>query len=68
MNLLGPGKQQIFDLAKQKMGDQVYQWLVTPQPQWEGMHDATPHGLLESGCPACLNAVLEQVEGMPDGD
>ncbi|ORB93985.1 hypothetical protein LAUMK4_05874 [Mycobacterium persicum] len=65
MKLVGPGKQHIFDLAKQKMGDRVYQWLVTPQTQWEGTHDATPHGLLESGCPACLNAVLEAVEAMP---
>lgn len=64
MKLVGPGKQQIYDLAKAKLGEAVNMLLVTPHPDFEGMHDGTPHGLMESGCPTCLNAVLEQVESM----
>lgn len=66
MKLVGPGKQQIYDLAKAKLGEAVNMWLVTPREEWRHLHDGTPHGLLESGCPTFLNAVLELVEGMPD--
>ncbi|MFV8317168.1 hypothetical protein [Mycobacterium sp. 23] len=68
MKLVGPGKEQVFDLAKEKLGDRFNAWLVTPRPEWHGLHDGTPRGLLESQCPTCVDEVLRAVEGMPDGD
>lgn len=68
MKSLGLGKQEILDLAKEKLGDRMNLWLVTPRPEWHGIHDATPHGLLESGCPSCMNEVLELIEAMPNGN
>ena len=65
MKLIGPGKQQIYDLAKAKMGAAVDEWLVTPREEWRHLHDGTPHGLLDSGCPTCMNEVLQAVEAMP---
>lgn len=65
MKVIGPGKQEIYDLAKKKLGKEVDMWLVTPRPEWEHLHDGTPHGLLDSGCPTCMNEVLEAVKGMP---
>lgn len=58
------GPQFVYDLAKTKMGAAVDMWLVTPLPELDGIHDGTPHGLLESRCPACVNTVLEMVEAM----
>lgn len=68
MKLVGPDKDQVFDLAKAKLGDRFNVWLVTPRPEWHGLHDGTPRGLLESQCPTCVDEVLRAVEGMPDGD
>lgn len=69
MKSLGLGKQEILDLARKKMTlRELNLWLVTPRPEWHGLHDATPHGLLESGCPSCLNEVLELIEAMPNGN
>lgn len=65
MILHGLSRQQIYDLAKKKLGKGVDMWLVTPHPDFEGIHDGTPHGLLESGCPSCVNDVLQMVEAMP---
>lgn len=60
------GPQYVYDLAKQKMGADVDTWLVTPRPEWAERHgDGTPHALLYSRCPACVNDVLEVVEALP---
>lgn len=60
----GVGKQFVYDLAVKKLGAEVDQWLVTQHPALFE-HDRTPHGLIESGCPACLNQVTRLLEAMP---
>ncbi|MGV7669112.1 hypothetical protein PJN91_17215 [Mycobacterium kansasii] len=59
----GVGKQFVYDLACEKLGADTDEWLVTPHPSL-AEHDRTPHGLIESGCPACLDQVTRLLEAM----
>jgi hypothetical protein len=58
------GPQYVYDLAKQKLGDQLDTWLVTPHPDLTE-HDRTPHGLIDSGCPGCVSRIRDLLEEMP---
>ena len=57
------GDEHVRRLAKDKLGkEKAQEWLWTPNPALED--NSTPEGLLQSGCPSCINTVLELVEGM----
>jgi hypothetical protein len=57
------GKNFVYALAHQKLGDDDSDWLTTVHPAL-AHHDGTPVGNIESGCPACMHQVTEILEEM----
>lgn len=57
------GAPYVYEQARLKLGRvKSQEWLYTPNPELED--GIAPAGLLESGCPTCINKVWELLEEM----
>lgn len=56
------GKEYAYRLAETKLGDDANRWLRERNDDLED--GVAPVGLLESGCPACINQVAMLLEAM----
>lgn len=57
------GATGVTQIAEDKLGKtEAHEWLWTPNPALD--RGVTPVSLLDSGCPTCIDQVLELLEAM----